>query len=156
MARRALQIVVRTYEAEPVRHRAMIEDRVIPIVHVMAFETIRWKTATRMLVFIVGLVTGEAVVLARGAKQRIEARRRRMTGRAGQRHMRTHKGKPVGNRCVFEVGILPVVRVVAIDAGGGKARAGVCVVVIRLVTGLAIVLVRRLEQRIEARRWCMA
>ena len=136
---------MRSHEAEPVCHRTMVENGIVPSVDIMAFQARRRKAGAAVLVLIVGLMAGKTVVLVHRLEQGIEAWRWRMAGRARQRLVRTHKRETIRDGSMLEIGIVPDRCIMTLDAGGRKSRSGMRSVIVGLMARLAIVLVGRLE-----------
>ena len=129
---------------------------IAPILRVMAFQARRRETAPCVFLFVVRLVTTEAIVLAGRTEQRIEVRRRGVARRALQSVMRPDKGKAIGYRRVLENGIVPRIDVVTFETGGRKTSACMLILVIQLVTRQAVLITRRRKNRTKIRRWVVA
>ena len=152
VARRARQRVVGAEQAEPVGRTGMAKRGVPPVGVVVARHTGVRKTVGRVLLLIVRLMTLETVVFIGRVEQGREVRRRGMACRAIERLVRTEQGKAVGDGAVIKRGVLPIVGSVAGQARHRETGTRVLLLVVVLVAGIAVVVVRRVEQGLETRR----
>ena len=66
--------------------------------------------------------------------------------------MRPEEIKSIRYRHMVKVRIVPILRIVAFQTGRRETTSGMLILIIGLMTTNAVVLIRRLEQWIEARR----
>lgn len=79
VASRTGQRDVRPDQRKAIGYRGMIERRILPGFAVVTFQAVGRKAATGVLLIIIGLMTGQAILIVGGLEARDEIRRRTVT-----------------------------------------------------------------------------
>ena len=139
-----LELLVRSEQVEAVGGDEVIELGLCPRRGIVAFEAGSGKTGAGVVVIVIGLMTGDAVLVA--GRRRLEEHGEighAVAGLALELFVRAEQIEAVGGEDMVELIRFPRRGIVAFEACCGKTGAGVIVVVVELMAGEAVLIVSR-------------
>jgi hypothetical protein len=145
MAGIAREYLVRPDKVEAIGGGRMAEGRAHPGIIGVALLAFKGETVSGVLLVVIGLVARQTVLIIFRIEQRSEIRRRRVARGTLQRVMCAQQLESVGRLGMIEDSIFPGVDVVAFETGRRETGARMLLVIIRLMTGQAVVLIRGIE-----------